>query len=121
MLSYQPVANFPSLFYLHPSLLLFKFVSPYQTSVVIFPPLVIGLLFTVSTFLKNAPTVHTTSKTLSPVLYAQALCANTHFLLAMRLWPSRHFDLGDQDMAGGFLIEQPDTSNELFLLFCLFL
>ncbi len=84
--------NFSRLFYLHT---LIKRLSCYRTFV-IFAPLVIFSLFTLSTHPINAPTVHTSPVTQIPIssYRAHALWANALSQLNRRLWPSCHFDLG---------------------------
>ncbi len=74
-------------------LLLYQFLSSYQTFV-IFSPLVIYSTFPLSTHPLNAPALHTTTQLLISSRCAHALCAKTLSQLNSRLWPSCHFDLG---------------------------
>ncbi len=82
--------------------------SSYQTSVV-FSPLVIYSLFTLSSHPVNAPTVHITKHNSYSHLIVCTLSAPIHFPNSTGVFGHRAIlTMGDRTVAGGFLIEQTD-------------
>ncbi len=87
---------------------LIKLLSSYRTFV-IFSPLVIYSLFTLSTHPTNAPAVHITNTTLS-CLVVRTLSVPIYLSNSPGVFGYRAILIwGDRDMAGGFLEEQPVT------------